>query len=364
MKPEPLDFSFPIADFDLSKLPIEPALLKADPSLLEDAVSGYFADQFKALGGDASITMQGGAVAVRWIPEAGLDSLVEHGIRLLDKGEANLGIALLRSALARMPDNPRILLKLGMALGDQGELDEALALLGKKTALEPDEAEGWTALGVALAKSGDPDNAMKALSRSIELEPENGYGHLNLGGLLMRRSPEDGLRHLEKAAKLLPRNTAAQLNWGMALLENGQTTEADAALERTIAIAPLSEDAEQARTIRTRIAQEAMRDRTKGAPRPDAAMYCLSALRLFAESPDKLQPVTFEITLLGRQGLDMNDPAPKYTLKTLQGQFSGLQLVSYLYVGMKKLAPDADPGIDLAREYDQAFKLMQQSSTG
>lgn len=54
----------------------------------------------------------------------------------------------------------------------------------------------------------------------------------------------------------------------------------------------------------------------------------------------------------------MNDPTPKYTLKTLQGQFSGLQLVSYLYVGMKKLAPDADPGIDLAREYAQALELM------
>ena len=54
----------------------------------------------------------------------------------------------------------------------------------------------------------------------------------------------------------------------------------------------------------------------------------------------------------------MNDPTPKYTLKTLPGQFSGLQLVAYLYVGMKKLAPDADAGIDLAREYAQALELM------
>ena len=360
MKPEPLDFSFPVADVDLAKLPIDPALLKADKAMLEDALSGYFAEQFKPLGGEASIAIRNGAVAVRWIPEAGLDALVDHGIRLLGKGDTNLGVALLRSALARMPDVPCILLNLGMALSDQGELDEALALLGRKTQLEPDDAEGWTALGVALAKSGDPDHAAKALTRSIELDPENGYGHLNLGGLLMRSDPQAGMQHLEKAAKLLPRNTAALLNWGMALLENGQTTEADAAMERTIATSPLSEHAEKARTIRTRIAQEAMRGRTKGALRPDAAMYCLSALRLFAESPDKLQPVTFEITLLGRQGLDMNDPTPKYTLKTLPGQFSGLQLVSYLYVGMKKLAPDADPGIDLAREYEQAQALLRE----
>ena len=359
MKPEPLDFSFPIADFDLSKLPIDPTLLKADKALLEDAVSGYFAEQFKPLGGEASIAIRDGAVAVRWIPEAGLDAMVDHGIRLLGRGDTNLGVALLRSALARMPDDPRVLQNLGMALSDQGKLDEALALLGRRTELAPDDAEGWTALGVALAKNGDTDNAVNALTRSIELDPENGYGHLNLGGLLMRRDPQEGLRHLEKAAKLLPKNTAAQLNWGTALLENGQTAEADAAMERTIAIAPLSEHAEKARTIRTRIAEQAMRGRTKGALRPDAAMYCLSALRLFAESPDKLQPVTFEITLLGRQGLDMNDPTPKYTLKTLPGQFSGLQLVAYLYVGMKKLAPDADAGIDLAREYAQALELMR-----
>ena len=82
--------------------------------------------------------------------------------------------------------------------------------------------------------------------------------------------------------------------------------------------------------------------------------------RIFAESPDKLQPVTCEITMLGRQGLDMNDPTPKYTLKTLPGNFSGLHLVSYLYVGMKNLAPDADPGIDLAREYEQAQALLRE----
>ena len=302
MNSEPLDFSFPMADFDLTKLPIDPALLQADSALLEDAVSSYFADQFKSLGGEASITIRDGSVAVRWVPAAGLDSLVDHGIRLLGKGESTLGIVLLRSALARMPDNPLILQNLGMALGNRGELAEALALLGRKTALNPDDAEGWIALGVALAKSGDVENAIKALSRSVELEPDNGYGHLNLGGLLIRRSADAGMRHLEKAAKLLPKNTAAQLNWGLALLESGQPDEADAVMERTIELAPLSEHAEKARAIRTQIGHDTLRSKTKGALRPDVTMYCLSALRLFAESPDKLNPVTYEITMLGARG--------------------------------------------------------------
>ena len=38
MKPEPLDFSFPVADFDLAKLPIDPKLAEAvDAGKIEDA---------------------------------------------------------------------------------------------------------------------------------------------------------------------------------------------------------------------------------------------------------------------------------------------------------------------------------------
>jgi hypothetical protein len=35
-------------------------------------------------------------------------------------------------------------------------------------------------------------------------------------------------------------------------------------------------------------------------------------------------PVAYEIAILGRNGLDINDPAEKYTLKTMPGTFSGL----------------------------------------
>ena len=48
----------------------------------------------------------------------------------------------------------------------------------------------------------------------------------------------------------------------------------------------------------------------------------------------------------------------KYILKSLPGHFSGLHLVSMMYVGMKSLAPDADEGIDLSKEYAQAKVLF------
>lgn len=88
-------------------------------------------------------------------------------------------------------------------------------------------------------------------------------------------------------------------------------------------------------------------------------MYCLSALQLFNESPELCKTATFEIAMLGRSGLDINDPSKKYSLKSMEGAFTGLQLVAYMYVGMKILHPDADAGIDLSREYEQAKSLYR-----
>ena len=91
----------------------------------------------------------------------------------------------------------------------------------------------------------------------------------------------------------------------------------------------------------------------------DAVMYCLAAIKKFKEEPDSLAPVTTEISMLGRSGLDINNPAQKYTLRSMPGNFSGLQLVCYMFVGIRQLAPDLDPGIDFAKEYHEALKLSE-----
>ena len=72
----------------------------------------------------------------------------------------------------------------------------------------------------------------------------------------------------------------------------------------------------------------------------------------------KRQQITLKIALKGQTGLGLNEAEAKYTLKSLPGQFSGMHLVSIMYVGMKELDPDTDPGVDLSAEYEAA-KLMQ-----
>jgi hypothetical protein len=61
------------------------------------------------------------------------------------------------------------------------------------------------------------------------------------------------------------------------------------------------------------VVRELLTKQGGGTPRMDAVMYCLDALEKFdGLTPEQVQAVTLEIAMLGRQGLDTNDPTPKY----------------------------------------------------
>lgn len=92
---------------------------------------------------------------------------------------------------------------------------------------------------------------------------------------------------------------------------------------------------------------------------PATLMYLLGALERFDGMPqDAVVRVTAEIAMLGRTGLDYASSDRKYTLASLPGeQFSGLQLMCLMYVGLKRTAPDVDPGMPFADTYRAALAL-------
>ncbi len=65
----------------------------------------------------------------------------------------------------------------------------------------------------------------------------------------------------------------------------------------------------------------------------------------------EVQKITFEIAMLGSRGLDVNDPAEQYSLRSISGKFSGLHLLCIEYVGFQIIDPKVDIGFDLAAEY-------------
>jgi hypothetical protein len=111
-----------------------------------------------------------------------------------------------------------------------------------------------------------------------------------------------------------------------------------------------------AKDRRTAIAQKTMRNRADF--RPDVMMYITGALDKFASLSTKdVQAIGVEIAILGQNGLDINDPDQKYTLRSLPGKYSGLHLCSIMYAAFKQFAPHEDVGIDFSKEYEAATEL-------
>jgi hypothetical protein len=93
----------------------------------------------------------------------------------------------------------------------------------------------------------------------------------------------------------------------------------------------------------------------------DAVPFCLEALKKFKEIGSlKTRGVLFEITMLGKNGFDTKSPDKKYTLKSLPGKYSGLELVSFKYVGFKQLSPEFETEVDLSKEYAAALEMFQK----
>jgi len=93
--------------------------------------------------------------------------------------------------------------------------------------------------------------------------------------------------------------------------------------------------------------------------RMDAVFYLLDAMRLFrGKSPEEIREISFEIGMLGRHGLDINDPKETHVLRALPGRvFSALELVCIMYAGFKRIEPGMDIGVELGEEWGMAERL-------
>ena len=90
-------------------------------------------------------------------------------------------------------------------------------------------------------------------------------------------------------------------------------------------------------------------------------MYITSALQTFKEvGTQKRQMIALEIAMLGRSGLDINDPDDKYTLKALPGKFSGLHLLAIMYTAFRQIDPTMNTGADFSAEYEAALEMQQK----
>ena len=283
---------------------------------------------------------------------------------ILQDGNYDDGISLLELFLSDDPNDTTVLFNLGMAYSDRGELDLSIELLRKLIGKEPEHTNGLVALGVALLRANKTEEGIHELQAAVSQEPGNVWARRNLGvGLMQAGRSTDALEHLRRAVELKADDAAAWFGYGQALELNGDWRQADTAYRKALDLDEFGEIAERARAARTALAEKSFRGDTQSL-RMDAVMYLLGALEKFENlSPEQVRQIGFEIAMLGTRGLDVNSPETKYTLKSLEGNFSGLQLVCIEYAAFMQFAPEQNIGFDLSAEYETALKLFGGSKT-
>lgn len=359
---QPISYTISEAEFDCALLP--KAGRKVGTEAFRKHVTKYFRKQYEGQDGEVTVDFADGAIHVRWMPAAADREPMEAIIALLQAGDYAKAAPMLETLLQANPNDVDALYNLGMVYSDQGRLDEAQTLLKRATGVQPSHANAWTALGVAATRARNVETARQALEQAIALDPENPYALRTLGTLhAINGEHTPAITRLRAALALAPNDPMILLSLGQTLLEQdpaGNAPEADGLLQRVLKLAPHGELAAKAKDLRRGVASQHFREASKGTLRPDAVSYCLGALeQLEGMSKTELAPLLAEMSTLGQSGLAVNNPQKRYRLQCLPGEFTGLQIVCLLHVGVKKIDPAMSSGMDLEAEYEEALRLYR-----
>jgi tetratricopeptide (TPR) repeat protein len=144
MSDSPHEVHLALADFDRSQLPESQRELQGDD--FRSAVQDHLSAEFIGEGGAAEVVVTQDRIIIRWAASSEAKTLTERGIGYLQEGDYDKGIATLRLALQRDPEDGDALFNLGMALSDKGALDEAVSVLKKSVDAHPSHAHSWVAM--------------------------------------------------------------------------------------------------------------------------------------------------------------------------------------------------------------------------
>lgn len=324
----------------------------------EEAVIAQYALLYAAKGWNAAVVVSDGMVRVVAVPQQGIEpkaylvGLLQHGY--IDDALPGL------EAMYGMVDDPDIYFNYGVALSELGRVEESLVPLNKCLNLDPSYDNATIAIGVSLSKLERYEEAEVVLKAAAQVQPENALIKQNLAATLARAGKfAEALPYFRQAVSLAPNNPAALVGLANCLDSvDANREEALQVYKDVLKRFPDSQFAEAAKRVLNRAGQADIRKAVNGGIRPDAIEYMIAAMKRFAKIPrEEVARVAMEIALLGQSGLQINNPSKRYSLTNLDGDFSGLQLLCYMHVGMALLDPSVDCGSGLQREYELATEM-------
>ena len=355
-------FAIPLAAFDVNLLP--PGARTVGSAEFQDAVVRYFVDKYVSGDRTAIVSVDDEEIHVVAFPASVRDPM-ELALGMLHSGKIRDALPILESLSRQRKDDPELFYNLGIAYSEIGEFQDAVMRLKRCIDLDPDHANALIGLGYAYQRLGQSQLAATHLQRAIKIDPTNAYAHRNLGAVLGSGGEHAAaLPHLRAARSALPDDPA--MAYGLARCLNSiggpqELQEADQLYVQIIRQFPGTQFDQLAQDARTALAQKTMRDRAVKGLRPDVIYYIADALSTFErEGIERTKQITSEIAILGMNGLDINDPTQKYTLRSLPGNFSGLELLALMYTGFRQIDPGVDAGIDFVKEYEAALALRSE----
>ena len=283
----------------------------------------------------------------------------EQAMDLLNRGKLHEAKKILSKMEKQQSNNPDILYNLGMIHSEHGEYDLAIDKLQRCVKIAPNHGNALVALGLAHFKKDNISKAEFYYQEALRKDPENIYALQNLGGLYAKENRlEEAINIFEKGERFAPEHPNFLYGLALAYQDLGKLKKADEYYRKILDRRAEDQFTELARKGLSQIAHSSFKTK---APRMDAVMYCLAALEKFSEMPiQDVHRITSEIALLGRNGLSVDDPNRTYKLDSMPGEFTGLQLVSYMYVGFQMIEPSMDIGFDLSAEYQTAKALFSK----
>jgi tetratricopeptide (TPR) repeat protein len=354
------EFKIPLHRFDLNLLPADARQIGSESFKM--AVTMHFAAEYAASGQNAIVTVDDKAIGVMTFPRDAdaLDMIMP----MLKEGKLAEAVPYLEAINKSEPGSAAVLYNLGLCYSELGQFDEAIIRLKRAVQLEPKHAHAWIGIGNAYHRMRKPEQALEAFTEALKINPNDGYTQRNLGGMLLAmKRPAEGVPHLRKALALMPDDPQSiyGLAMGLSDLDTAEADlEADGLFKRIITEHPTAPVVEQAEKARTRLAHKGLQAGAVGGLRLDVVAYLTDALKTFAKvGPAKMRAIGVEVAMLGRSGLDINNPAKQYKLKNLPGDFSGLHLLAILYAAFQQIDPSADLGADFAAEYAVALKAAK-----